>query len=59
MKANRIKLSPEKITTWWQMLRAFLIARVPELKIVLSDDAAAWEVQHAADLEKNRHRAAR
>ena len=38
MKANRIKLSPEKITAWWQMLRAFLIARVPELKVVLSDD---------------------
>ena len=42
VKANRIKLSPEKITTWWQMLRAFLIARVPELRIVLSDDDAAW-----------------
>ena len=25
------------------MLRAFLIARVPELKVVLSDDEATWE----------------
>ena len=36
VKANRIKLSPEKIAPWWQMLRAFLIARVPEFRIVLS-----------------------
>ena len=43
MKANRIKLAPEKITAWWHMLRAFLIARVPELKVVLSDDEAIWE----------------
>ena len=33
VKAHRIKLSPEKIAPWWQMLRAFLIARVPELKM--------------------------
>ena len=43
VKANRIKLSPEKITAWWHMLRAFLIARVPELRVILSDDEATWE----------------
>ena len=43
MRANRIKLLPERIAPWWQMLEAFLIARVPELGTVLSDDDAAWE----------------
>ena len=28
------------------MLRAFLIARVPELKVVLSDEDATWERQY-------------
>ena len=32
VKANKIRLAPEKITAWWHMLRAFLIARVPELR---------------------------
>ena len=43
MRANRIKLLPERIAPWWQMLEAFLIACVPELGTVLSDDDAAWE----------------
>ena len=51
VKAHRIELSPEKIAPWWQMLRAFLIARVPELKIVLSDDDATWEQQYKHQLE--------
>ena len=36
VKANKIKLAPEKIAAWWHMLRAFLIARVPELKVLFS-----------------------
>ena len=46
VRANRIKLLPEKIAPWWQMLEAFLIARVPELRTVLSDDDAAWEHEY-------------